>query len=90
MLQAQISSAGIISNGSYRVLAVAHLNTGFYRVQFDTDVSRCAVQATTRNFGVYASVPTLSGVYAYVYVWSLSSTATPSLYNSPFGIVAAC
>lgn len=89
-MQAQITAAGIITNGSSRVLSATRVNNGYYAVTWDTDVTRCAVQVTTFGFGTYASQPQLVGSTAYVYLWSLNATAIPQLTNNAFRMSVTC
>jgi len=58
---AVVNADGTLARGSSSVVKTTRLNTGFYQVTFNRDVSKCAYTAVTAN--VNANLVTLGVVY---------------------------
>jgi hypothetical protein len=64
---AEVSSTGGFVRGS-RAVAITHLSTGSYEVDFDRDLSGCAYNATAYFYGTIAEVEPRSGNVDGVFV----------------------
>lgn len=76
-----IGDNAVIVKNSGRVVSAAIQITGNYRVNFDRDITSCAVTATSQTFGVTVSQGGTQLTTAFVYTRNASGASVPGSFS---------
>jgi hypothetical protein len=86
-LEGLVDIAGRTYAGTDRMVTSTQLGTGYFRIEWDTDVSNCA--PTVSVYGAvpgYATAQNLSGLYTYVHTFNPAGALT----NFAFHVAVGC